>query len=64
MAGKGDYPRNCFSQKYKDNFSEINWKTDEGQPKPYKIRKGKLRGLYIHKAGSLEGMPGQGKTTR
>jgi hypothetical protein len=25
-AGKGDKPRNCFSQKYRDNFDLINWK--------------------------------------
>jgi len=24
-AGKGDKPRNCFSKKYKDNYSKINW---------------------------------------
>jgi hypothetical protein len=24
-AGKGDKPRNCFSQKYRDNFDSINW---------------------------------------
>jgi hypothetical protein len=25
QAGKGDNPRNCFSQKYRDNFDSINW---------------------------------------
>lgn len=24
-AGKGDKPRNCFSQKYRDNYDSINW---------------------------------------
>jgi hypothetical protein len=24
-AGKGDRPRNCFSQKYRDNFDLIKW---------------------------------------
>lgn len=24
-AGKGDRARNCFSQKYRDNFDSINW---------------------------------------
>ena len=24
-AGKGDKPRNCFSKKFKDNYSQINW---------------------------------------
>jgi hypothetical protein len=25
QAGKGDKPRNCFSQKYRDNYDSINW---------------------------------------
>jgi hypothetical protein len=25
QAGKGDKPRNCFSQEYRDNFDLINW---------------------------------------
>lgn len=24
-AGKGDKPRNCFSQSFKQNFENINW---------------------------------------
>lgn len=24
-AGKGDRPRNCFSQKYRDNYDSIDW---------------------------------------
>lgn len=24
-AGKGDRPRNCFSQNYRDNYDKINW---------------------------------------
>lgn len=24
-AGKGDKPRNCFSQKYRDNYDSIEW---------------------------------------
>lgn len=24
-AGKGDKPRSCFSQKYRDNYESINW---------------------------------------
>jgi hypothetical protein len=24
-AGKGDKPRNCFSQKYRNNYEIINW---------------------------------------
>jgi hypothetical protein len=29
QAGKGDKPRNCFSQKYRDNYDEINWNKKE-----------------------------------
>jgi hypothetical protein len=25
-AGKGDKPRNCFSQKYRDNYDSIKWR--------------------------------------
>jgi hypothetical protein len=28
-AGKGDKPRNCFSQKYRDNYDDINWNKKE-----------------------------------
>ena len=28
-AGKGDRPRNCFSQKYRDNYDSINWDRKE-----------------------------------
>ena len=24
-AGKGDKPRNCYSKRFKDNYSQINW---------------------------------------
>lgn len=26
QAGKGDRPRNCFSNKYRNNYDLINWK--------------------------------------
>ena len=26
QAGKGDKPRNCFSNNYKDNYETIDWK--------------------------------------
>lgn len=25
QAGKGDAPRSCFSQKYRNNYDNINW---------------------------------------
>lgn len=28
-AGKGDRARNCFSQKYRDNYDSINWNKKE-----------------------------------
>ena len=28
-AGKGDKPRNCFSQKYRDNYDVIIWNKKE-----------------------------------
>lgn len=24
-AGKGDFPRNCFSKQFKKNYDQINW---------------------------------------
>jgi hypothetical protein len=30
-AGKGDKPRNCFSQKYRDNYDAINWLKKENE---------------------------------
>lgn len=35
--GKGDSPRSCFSKKFKDNYSEINWEKKEKQS-PLKIQ--------------------------
>jgi|TARA_B100001250_G_scaffold343973_1_gene312822 hypothetical protein len=29
QAGKGDKPRNCFSNSYKNNYETINWGEDE-----------------------------------
>lgn len=29
QAGKGDSPRSCFSQKYRDNYDAINWSKKE-----------------------------------
>ncbi len=25
QAGKGDKPRNCFSEQYRNNYESINW---------------------------------------
>jgi len=29
MNGKGDKPRNCFSEQFKNNYEQIKWKKDE-----------------------------------
>jgi hypothetical protein len=28
-AGKGDKPRNCFSDRFKENYDSINWSEDK-----------------------------------
>ena len=28
-AGKGDNPRNCFSEDYRDNYDNINWSDEK-----------------------------------
>jgi len=28
MPGKGDRPRHCFSKKFKQNFDEVDWKSN------------------------------------
>lgn len=28
-AGKGDKPRNCFSNRFKENFDSINWSEEK-----------------------------------
>ena len=29
QAGKGDSPRNCFSQEYRDNHDDIDWSEEK-----------------------------------
>ena len=29
IAGKGDNPRNCFSEDYRDNYDNINWSDEK-----------------------------------
>lgn len=36
MAGKGDKPRNCFSEQFKDNYDLIDW--GKSKKKPQKSR--------------------------
>jgi hypothetical protein len=30
-AGKGDKPRNCFSNRFKENYDSINWLDEKGK---------------------------------
>lgn len=32
-AGKGDSPRNCFSQKFRDNYDLIKWPSKKAEKK-------------------------------
>lgn len=32
-AGKGDKPRNCFSQKFRDNYDQIKWENKKNEEK-------------------------------
>lgn len=32
-AGKGDKPRNCFTQKYRDNYDSIDWDSHKKEKK-------------------------------
>ena len=34
MNGKGDSPRNCFSQRFRDNYDLINWTMPTQPPSP------------------------------
>jgi hypothetical protein len=29
MNGKGDSPRSCYSERFRDNFDNIDWNKDE-----------------------------------
>ena len=46
-AGKGDKPRNCFSQKFKNNFGQIDWKKKKESEINVKTLKNKK--IYIYK---------------
>lgn len=47
QAGKGDRPRNCFSQKYRDNYDGINWnkKNEKNNTKRNDVAPPPKRGL-------------------
>jgi len=37
MSGKGDKPRNCHSQQFRDNHDSIDWSKGRPAPKPKKL---------------------------
>lgn len=45
-AGKGDKPRNCFSQKFKNNFGQISW--DKKKPET-SVKSIKGKKVYFYK---------------
>jgi len=49
-AGKGDKPRNCFSNSFKNNYDSINWK-EENQNLLIKkeLKKQNNSSTYIYK---------------
>jgi len=49
-AGKGDKPRNCFSQSFKNNYDSINWKSENQKSLIKKeLKKQNGSSTYIYK---------------
>jgi hypothetical protein len=49
-AGKGDKPRNCFSNRFKENFDSINWSDEKDKSLIKKELKNKDRSsIYIYR---------------
>jgi len=36
MSGKGDKPRNCFGQRFKDNYDAIDWRVKKSSEEWHK----------------------------
>ena len=49
-AGKGDKARNCFSNRFKENFDSIKW-SDNNQKSLIKkeLKKQNISSIYIYK---------------
>jgi len=48
-AGKGDKPRNCFSDRFKQNYDSINWSNEKDKSlikKELKNKDGSVRYIY------------------
>jgi len=49
-AGKGDKPRNCFSNRFKENYDSINWSDEKDKSLIKKELKNKDRSsTYIYR---------------
>jgi hypothetical protein len=49
-AGKGDKPRNCFSDRFKQNYDSINWSEQKDKSLIKKQLKNKDRSsIYIYR---------------
>ena len=49
-AGKGDKPRNCFSNSFKENYDSINWSYEKDKSLIKKELKNKHRSsIYIYR---------------
>ena len=49
-AGKGDSPRNCFSDRFKENFDSIDWKKENDKSLIKKeLKKQNSSSTYIYK---------------
>lgn len=49
-AGKGDSPRNCFSDRFKKNFDSINWSGEKDKSLIKKeLKKQNSTSTYIYK---------------
>ena len=49
-AGKGDKPRNCFSNRFKQNYDSINWSNEKDKSLIKKELKNKDSSVvYIYK---------------
>jgi len=49
-AGKGSKPRNCFSNRFKENYDSINWSDEKDKSLIKKELKNKHRSsLYIYR---------------
>jgi hypothetical protein len=49
-AGKGDKPRNCFSNRFKENYDSINWSDEKDKSLIKKELKNKDRSfIYIYR---------------